>query len=621
MNQLFQNDGRSMMLNLHVLKNLILTSAILAWIGVMPPNVRAAAQSRLSPTTQSTDLPVLPTATTLPVTTDPQLDTSKLVPIAPKSLLAQVKSVSPSTDVQPTDRAFQALQSLVERYECDVADPNLTYPEQRALTRAEFATGLNACINIAQESIDTAPSDPVKQADLEQIRQLQAEFATELATLRGRVEAIEAKAAILEQQQFSATTKLSALVWVNFTGAFTSNSVTAERSLAQGGSNAFIPPARVNGVPTRVQLRDTNPTVSNYLFLTLNSSFTGKDMLVTQLVAGNANSPANQLVSSGFFNTWGTPISDQTGTPQAGSNAVYLRELSYTFPLNDNIKIAVGPRLNTYRYFDQNRFTSVLTGAGSFNSSGSTLFAAIDRGSGAVVSWNINPQFRFNAGYLGENTEFLNAANGFNTSSNPSAGLFGSTNQAIGELTYSPHKDLNLRLLYSRSLIRPYNGFIGGAVGEPLPYGYADDGFGGRLNDAPADTVVANFDWLLTPQVGVFGRYSYGRTGIIPVDSARAGGNTTVQSMQLGLGFPDLGKKGALGVISYLIPHSYLGGREFLLSGGGDGGKQQELEISYYYPANENLAIVPAFYAIFNPNNFQSNSPVFVGNVRMQFSF
>ena len=60
-------------------------------------------------------------------------------------------------------------------------------------------------------------------------------------------------------------------------------------------------------------------------------------------------------------------------------------------------------------------------------------------------------------------------------------------------MTYSPNKDLNLRLLYSRSLIRPYNGFIGGTVGEPLPYGYADDGFGGRLNDAPADTFAVQF--------------------------------------------------------------------------------------------------------------------------------
>jgi Carbohydrate-selective porin, OprB family len=608
--------------NLNLVNKLILTAFISIFAGIGTIADRVAAADKL-PSQELISLPkILPP--------NPQLTDTR---IGAPMLSTEGISVSPSSDLPLPEWALSALQKLDDRYNCIEDNTDLVGKaspvENRELTRAKFAAKLNICLSLANESlalasprrISTSPTDPATRADLETIQKLQAEFATELTALRGRVEAIEAKTETLKQQQFSATTKLNAQVWVNFTGAFPSNSITAERSLAQGGSSAFIAPTRVNGVPTRVQLRDTNPTVSNYLFLTLNSSFTGQDALVTQLVAGNANSPANQLVSSGFFNTWGTPITDQTGTPQAGSNAVYIRELSYSFPLNDSVKISVGPRLNTYRYFDQNRFTSFINGAGSFNSSGSTLFAAIDRGSGAIVSWTIGPQFRFNAGYLGENTEFLSSAGGFNTSSNPAAGLFGSTNQAIGEVTYSPSKDLNLRLLYSRSLIRPYNGFIGGAVGEPLPYGYADDGFGGRLNDAPADTFVANFDWLFTPQVGVFGRYSYGKTGIIPVNPARAGGDVSVQSIQLGLGFPDLGKKGALGVISYLSPHSYLGGREFLLSGNGDGGKQQELEVSYFYPATENLSIVPAFYAIFNPNNFQSNSPVFVGNVRMQFNF
>ncbi len=599
------------MFNLTVIKSLILTASIFVVMGLVGSEVRGAeklADWELVPTSK-----VLSSASQLgDRMTDPNPGT-----ILPLSSTTSGQSMTSSEDVKPPDWAVKALQTLSDRYDCQTGDLDRT----QALTRGEFVTSLNECLAQVNESIVPKTADPVTKADLETIEKLQAEFATELTALRGRVEAIEAKTAIVEKQQFSATTKLSGTVWVNFTGALTGGDITTERSLAQGGSSPFIAPARVNGVPTRVQRRDANPTVSNYVFLTFNSSFTGKDMLVTQLAGGNGNSPANQFVSSGFFNSWGTPLADQTGTPQAGSNAVYLRELSYTFPVNDQVRVAVGPRLNAYRYFDQNRFTSFLTGAGSFNSSGSTLFAAIDRGSGAVVSWNINPQFRFNAGYLGENTEFLNAAAGFNTSSNPAAGLFGSTNQTIGELTYAPNKDLNLRLLYTRSLVRAYNGFIGGAVGEPLPYGYADDGFGGRLNDAPGDTFVANFDWLLTPQVGLFGRYSYGKTEISPVNLARTGGSTSVQSIQLGLGLPDLGKKGALGVISYLIPHSYLSGREFLLSGGGDGGKQQELEVSYYYPASPNLAIVPAVYAIFSPNNFQSNPPVFVGNLRMQFTF
>jgi hypothetical protein len=41
----------------------------------------------------------------------------------------------------------------------------------------------------------------------------------------------------------------------------------------------------------------------------------------------------------------------------------------------------------------------------------------------------------------------------------------------------------------------------------------------------------------------------------------------------------------------------------------------------HYYPLNDRLALVPAFYAIFNANNFDSNPKLYVGNLRAQFSF
>ncbi|MBY5285459.1 iron uptake porin, partial [Anabaena sp. PCC 7938] len=56
--------------------------------------------------------------------------------------IGQVTSVSQFSDVQPTDWAFQALQSLVERYGCIAGYPNGTYRGNRALTRYEFAAGL-----------------------------------------------------------------------------------------------------------------------------------------------------------------------------------------------------------------------------------------------------------------------------------------------------------------------------------------------------------------------------------------------------------------------------------------------------------------------------------------------
>lgn len=524
--------------------------------------------------------------------------------------VSQVTSVSQLSDVRPTDWAFTALQSLVERYGCIAGYPDSTFKGGKALARYEFAAGLNACLDKINEIISAGLADKVSQEDLATLQKLQEEFAAELATLRGRVDSLDAKTAMLEAQQFSPTTKLSGLAFFNMTGATAGGDVIRERGLRDP----------VTQRPLTATAVRPNVTFGYYLFLTLTSSFTGKDALVTQLVTGNSRSPANNFVSEGFFNSWGTPFLDQTGVPTA--NTFSIRELFYSFPAADNVNIAIGPRLNFYRYFDGNRFTNFLTGATSFNSNGSTLSNAVDRGSGAVISWTINPQFRLTAAYLGENTEFLPASNpNFNTSSNPNQGLFGGTNTLSAELVYSPSRDANIRFLYTRSNIKTNGNRITGATAEPLPYGVADDGQGGPINNATADTFILNFDWLITKGLGVFGRYSYGSTNISPLNPAIQGGSVNVNAFQFGVAMPDLFKEGALGVLSFVVPHSYSSGRNFLASGGGDGATQYDLEMSYYYPISKNIAIVPAFYAIFNPNSFSTNPTVFVGNLRTQFSF
>lgn len=527
--------------------------------------------------------------------------------------MAQVTSVSQLSDVQPTDWAFQALQSLVERYGCIAGYPDGTYRGNRALTRYEFAAGLNACLDRVNELITAATTDLVTKEDLVTLQRLQEEFSAELTTLRGRVDAVEATTAELEANQFSTTTKLTAEIFVNLTGAFADGDVLAE------GETAFRTQPRTATPLLRQIDDDPSITLSNYLFLNLNTSFTGRDRLVTQLVAGNGNSPANNFVSAGLFNTLGVPFTDQTGTPGGGINDVGVRELSYSFPVANDIQVSIGPRLNWYRYFDNNRFTFFLKGASSFNSSGSTLVNAVDRGAGAAIAWQISDQFKLSVAYLGENTEFLSSPL-FNSASDPSQGLFEPTNTLTAELGFSPSDRLNLRFLYTRSNIRAIAGQVGGAIGEPI-YGFADDGFDGPIDDAAADTFVFNFDWLITDGLGIFGRYSYGSTNIEPLTAGRPDGEVNAQSLQLGLGFPDLLKEGALFTLSYVIPFAVLDGRNFLASGGGDGGVQYEFEATYYYPITNNIAILPAFYLIGNPNNFRDNPNIYVGNLRLQFTF
>jgi len=136
------------------------------------------------------------------------------------STIEQVTSVSQLSDVQPTDWAFGALQSLVERYGCIPGYPNGTFRGNRAMTRYEFAAGLNACLDRVQELIATSTADIVKKEDLETLQRLQQEYADGLTELRGRVDPLEARIAVVESQQFSTTTKLTGDAIFSVAGVF-----------------------------------------------------------------------------------------------------------------------------------------------------------------------------------------------------------------------------------------------------------------------------------------------------------------------------------------------------------------------------------------------------------------
>jgi hypothetical protein len=124
---------------------------------------------------------------------------------------AQVTSITQFTDVEPTSWAYQALQSLVERYGCIVGYPDKTFRGNRPLSRWEFAAGLNACLDKVLEAVAT-------KEDLDALKRLINEFQTELASLRGRVDALEARVVQLEATQFSTTTKLRGEVIINVGG-------------------------------------------------------------------------------------------------------------------------------------------------------------------------------------------------------------------------------------------------------------------------------------------------------------------------------------------------------------------------------------------------------------------
>ncbi len=514
------------------------------------------------------------------------------------SIAQNVTSVSQLSDVKPTDWAFTALQSLVERYGCIAGYPDSTFRGNQATSRYEFAAGLNACLDKINEIISAGLADKVSKEDLETLQRLQEEFAAELTALRGRVDALEAKTAKLEAQQFSTTTKLSGLAFFNVTGA------TGADVLRENVND-------VTGVRTTALAPKPNITMSGLVWLTLNTSFTGKDSLVTQLAVGNGSSPYNSYVSSGFFNTTGTPFTDQT----AGANAsqFVLRELSYQFPVFESASLVVGPRVNFYKYFDGNRF--IYPWNTTFNSINSTLLSNAKRGAGAVFMTPLGDLFDFKIGYLAESNEFGSTGG---SAANPTQGLFGGNNALTAELGFKPSDAFKLRLLYSHTnLARNANGTVGGAGFTPSLPGTA--GFAGGLNNGQSDVFVANFDWLIAKGFGLFGRYGYGTTNL----NKTVGGSTNVNmhTFQIGAAFPDLFKEGAQAMVSFGMPFKFGDTDNVLLSGRGNDGTQYDLEFSYIYPVTKNISLVPSAYFIFSPNNFSTNPTVFVGNLQAVFSF
>ena len=571
--------------NLSVLLGLSLLAAATGAQAENQSQSKAASQTSAAPVLQSS----LPT-------TEIKSDESQIIRAintelndSKRSEVAQnVTSVSQLSDVKPTDWAFTSLQSLVERYGCIAGYPDRTFRGKQATSRYEFAAGLNACLDKINEIISAGLADKVSKEDLATVQKLQQEFAAELATLRGRVDALDAKTAKLEAQQFSTTTKLSGLAFFNITGATGNNAVQT---------------------PTGAIAATPNTTFSGLVWLTLNTSFTGKDSLVTQLAVGNGNSPFNSYtpLASGFFK--GVPFTDQTSG--ATANTFVLRELSYTFPVFDKATLVVGPRVNFYKYFDGIRF--IYPWNTSFNSINSTLLTNAKRGAGAVFLTPLGNQFDFKVAYLAESNEFGDATIG-GSAANPRQGLFGGNNALTTELGFKPSDAFKLRLLYSRTNLIASGTSVGGTGFTPSLPGTVADASNGQ-----SDVFAANFDWLITKGFGLFGRYGYSTTNVNLV----AGGATNVvtQTFQVGAAFPDLFKEGSQGMISFGMPFNFTSGKGSLSAGGGDGGTQYDLELSYVYPISKNISVVPSFYTIFNANNFSSNPTIFVGNLQAVFSF
>ncbi|MDZ8078320.1 MAG: iron uptake porin [Nostoc sp. DcaGUA01] len=502
------------------------------------------------------------------------------------TLQGQVTSVSQFSDVQPTDWAFQALQSLVERYGCIAGYPNSTYRGNRALTRYEFAAGLNACLDRVNELIATATGDLVSKEDLAVLQKLQEDFAAELATLRGRVDTLEARTATLEAQQFSTTTRLNAQIITAITDTF-GDRVGGDRD----ESNAIF--------ATRGRLN-------------LESSFTGKDLLRVRLEFGNF---ANSNGSSQIAAASGTGMT-RLNFDNDSNNSLIIPHIRYYFPVSDSLSFVVGPVGIGYNDITDNVTPATIgdDGNGIPSLFGKNSFLFERGGGGAAVNWSIRKDLVLTVGYLA------------NTPNNPtqSNGLFDGGYNALAHLVY-----------YAKQ----------GAIGVAYSHGYnpagtvdVTGGRGSALSSAPFGNNIATSNSIVGAQgyyrfspnfqIHGWGGYIWATaesSGLSDVSNGRAGtdslfvnngDNANAWFGAIGLSFPDVGGKGNLPGILFGLPPRISNSdvRE-------EPDNAYHIEAFYRLRMNDHISVTPGFWVILNPENNSENDTQYVGVIRTTFDF
>ncbi len=502
---------------------------------------------------------------------------------------SQVNSVSQLSDVNPTDWAFTALQSLVERYGCIAGYPNRTYRGQQPISRFEFATGLTSCLDKINEILASGLADKVSKEDLATAQRLQEEFASELATLRGRLDSLDSKVATLENQQFTTTTKLYGQAVFGLQGIFPHNYDILPR-------NGIITPIEAN--------RGTNLTFGYNLSLTMITQFDfyGRNILLAGLRAGNISADTPFAINTANF----TNLAYEGNT----GNFLQLSELSFRNLVTPNFALVIGAAgISPSTIF---RGTNPTEGAGqgplsTFAQRNPILFLG-GTNAGVGFDWQIAERISLQGIYAVGNPSVTTG----------SGGLFGGTYTMGLHLNLEPANNLVTSIYYLHSYTDTGNTFL--TVGDSTI-----SVFGGLFN---TNAVGATLDWRFAPKVslGTWGGYtnSYG-TGTVR-------GTVETTNWMVYVNFYDLFGRGNLGGIYVGQPPKIVssnlnfGNVPAVLSGmvpttaGGQPATTTHVELFYRYRIADNISLTPGIIFLFNPSHTATDT-ITIGAVRTTFTF
>jgi len=239
----------------------------------------------------------------------------------------EVSSNNDFQTIQPGDWTYQSIQEVAESRGCNVNLPT------SGISRFDAATIINSCLGEAAE-VTT------------QERTLIDEFATEIASIRARVDGLEARFNDFEAGSFSTTTTLDGKA------VFVIGAVDGAEKIGVSGGEAVS---------------------TGYVYqMNLNTSFTGDDNLYVRLKTG----------------VWSSQFEVKTATyhieAKDNTDALKVDKIWYTFPIGDNVTAFIGPRIENY-YMNAATVSLYRPGvlkAFKFTANGAVFGASTDTGAG-----------------------------------------------------------------------------------------------------------------------------------------------------------------------------------------------------------------------------------------------